>query len=189
MTSIQFRRQLIVIIRLGVALSGAVMRHFAAPGSTTRDIGTLMLLLWLPVIGSVVGWLYAKLRRPAAVSEPPTFGAGSAFQPQALVELTLRTSQVPSENTPMPAGEQRCALVVDNQGFSARWFVAPDEAFQRGKTQTLHVEFLTPAVALPRFPRDAVFRMLVGESFVGDGRVLQVLAGFEPLSLPPTGAT
>ena len=180
MTTIQSRRRLIVIILLSVAVGGAVMRHFATPGSTTRDVGTLMLLLWVPIIGNIIGWLIAKVwrRRQAAAASTaatPTFVAGSAFQPQALVELTLRRSQVPCENTPIPAGEQRCALVVDNQGFSARWFVAPDEAFQRGKTQTLHVEFLTPAVALPRFPRDAVFRMLVGESFVGDGRVLQLL--------------
>ncbi|HYN63957.1 MAG TPA: hypothetical protein VES36_05080, partial [Candidatus Limnocylindrales bacterium] len=120
--------------------------------------------------------LFAKLRRRRSASEPSTFKAGSAFKPHALVELTLRASQVPAENTLIPEGEHRCALVVDNEGFSARWFVPPDEAFRRGKVQTLQIEFLTPAVALPRFQPDAAFRMLVGESFVGDGHVLQVLS-------------
>ena len=179
MTTIQARRKLIVIILLCVAVAGAFMRHFAAPGSTTRDIGTLMLLLWVPIIGNIIGWLVAKVwRRPVAAAPSTTsaFVAGSAFHPHALVELTLRAAKVPAEDTPIPEGEHRCALVVDNQGFSARWLVPPGQAFRRGKAHTLQIEFLTPAVALPRFQRDAAFRMLIGESFVGDGLVLQVLA-------------
>lgn len=173
-TTIQARRRLIAIILLSLAVAGALMRHFAAPASTTRDIGTLLMVLWLPIIGSVVGWLFAKLRRRAA-SEPLAFEAGSAFKPHALVELTLRASQVPAENTLIPGGEHRCALVVDNEGFSARWFVPADQTFRRGQLQTLQVEFLAPALALPLFRPEAVFRMLVGESFVGDGRVLEVM--------------
>lgn len=183
MTSIQGRRRLIVIILLGLALAGAVLRQLAAPGSTARDVGTLLMLLWLPIIGNIIGWLVARVWRrrqaakaaAAAATTPASFEAGSAFKPHALVELTLRRSTVPAENLPLSAGEHRCALVVDNQGFSARWFVPRDEALQRGQAQALQIEFLAPAAALPRFPRDAAFRVLVGESFVGDGRVLQLL--------------
>lgn len=182
MTTIQARRRLIVVALLCVAAGGALLRHFAAPGSTARDIGTLLMVLWLPVIGSVVAWLFAKLRRaaPAAAPDPSGFEARGAFHPHALVELTLRASQLPAENLPVAAGEHRCALVVDNEGFSARWLVAPGRAFPRAKAQTLEVEFLAPALALPRLQRDATFRMLVGESFVGDGRVLQVLGRTDP---------
>ena len=139
------------------------------------------MVLWLPVIGSVIAWLVAKVRReaPRRRRAPTGFDAAGAFQPHALVELTMRPSQLPSENVPIAEGEHRCALVVDNEGFSARWFVAPGGAFRRGTAQTLEVEFLAPALALPRFQRDAAFRMLVGESFVGDGRVLQVLGAPE----------
>ncbi|CAN7698774.1 MULTISPECIES: hypothetical protein [unclassified Variovorax] len=176
MTTIQARRRLIVIVLLCVAAGGALLRHFAAPGSTARDVGTLLMVLWLPVIGSVVAWLFAKLRRTApGAADSSGFEARSAFHPHALVELTMRASQLPSEDVPIAEGEYRCALVVDNEGFSARWLVAPGRAFRRGTAQALEVEFLTPALALPRFPRDAVFRMLVDESFVGDGRVLRVL--------------
>jgi len=181
MTTIQARRRLIVIILLCVAVGGALLRHFAAPASTARDVGTLLMLLWLPIIGNVVAWLVAKVRRPAAAAAaavavaPTGFDAAGAFQPHALVELTLRPPELPSDNLPIAEGEHRCALVVDNEGFSARWFVAPGGAFRRGTAQTIQVEFLAPALALPRFPRDAAFRMLVGEFFVGDGRVLQVL--------------
>jgi hypothetical protein len=175
-TTIQSRRQIIVIVLLFLAAAGAIVRHFAEPG-TLRNIGTLMMLLWLPVIGNVISWLMARIRRPAAPEAPgaPGFEAGQAFHPHALVELTLRTPMLPSEDTPILAGEHRCALVLDNEGFSARWFVAPGEAFRRGVARTVQVEFLAPALALPRFERDAAFRMLVDESFVGDGRVLQLL--------------
>lgn len=174
MTGIQAKRRFIVIALLCVALGGALLRQVSEPGSTARDVGTLLMLLWLPIIGNVIAWLIAKLRRPVA-AEPVGFEAGSTFHPHALVEFTLRASQLPSEDSLVLEGEHRCALVVDNEGFSARWIVAPGQAFRRGTAQTLQVEFLKPAIALPRFQRDAAFRMLVAESFVGDGRVLELL--------------
>ncbi|VTU17838.1 hypothetical protein SRS16CHR_02111 [Variovorax sp. SRS16] len=170
-TTIQSRRKIIVIVLLCLAAAGALVRQFAEPG-TLRNIGTLMMLLWLPVIGNIISWLVARIRRPAAPGAA-SFEAGAPFQPHALVELTLRTPMLPSEDTPILAGEHRCALVIDNEGFSARWFVAPGETFRRGVAQTLDVEFLAPALALARFQPGAAFRMLVGESFVGDGRVLR----------------
>lgn len=174
MTGIQAKRRFIVIALLCVALGGALLRQLSEPGSTARDLGTLLMLLWLPIIGNVIAWLIAKVRRPVA-SEPAGFEAGSTFHPHALVELTLRSAQLPSEDSLIPEGEHRCTLVVDNEGFSARWIVAPGQAFRRATAQTLQVEFLKPAIALPRFQRDAAFRMLVAESFVGDGRVLELL--------------
>lgn len=177
MTTIQARRKLIVIILLSVAIAGALLRSFTAPRTTAHDVGTLLMLLWLPIIGNIISWLVSKLRRPAAAgsSAPSGFGEGRAFQPHALVELTLRAPQLPSEDVPIPAGEQRCHLVVDNEAFSARWFVRPDESIRRGKPQPIEVEFLVPALALRRFQDQAAFRILVGESFVGDGRVLRLL--------------
>ncbi|WP_076999016.1 hypothetical protein [Variovorax sp. KK3] len=174
MTGIQAKRRFIVIALLCAALGGALLRALSEPGSTARDVGTLLMLLWLPIIGNVIAWLIAKLRRPVT-AEPTGFEAGNAFRPHALVELTLRAPQLPSENSLIGEGEHHCALVVDNEGFSARWVVPPGKAFRRGTPQTLQVEFLKPAIALPRFPRDTEFRMLVAESFVGDGRVLQLL--------------
>lgn len=174
MTDIHAKRRFIVIALLCLALGGALLRQLAEPGSTARDVGTLLMLLWLPIIGNVIAWLIAKVRRQVA-AEPAGFEAGSTFQPHVLVELTLRAPQLPSEDSLIREGEHRCILVMENQGFSARWIVAPGQAFRRGTAQTLQVEFLKPAIALPRFQRDAAFRMLVAESFVGDGRVLELL--------------
>jgi len=172
MTTIQSRRKLIVIILLCVALGGAAMRQLAAPGSTLRDIGTLLMLLWVPIIGNVISWLISRLRRPAPMAPSP-FDERPAFEPQLLVELTLRPPLLPAEDIPVPAGEHRCALVVGNEAFSARWWVPPDRSFRRGIPQALEVEFLAPQLAMPKFQAEAGFRMLVGESFIGDGRVLR----------------
>ena len=48
------RRKLIVIVLLALALVGAGMRQWAPNPSLMRDVGTLLLVLWLPVIGNVI---------------------------------------------------------------------------------------------------------------------------------------
>jgi len=175
MTTIQSRRKLIVIILLCVAVGGAVMRQFAARGSTLRDIGTLLMLLWVPISGNVISWLIARFRRPA-LAAPSPFDERVVFEPQLRVELTLRPPLLPSEDVPVPVGEHRCALVLGNEAFSARWWVPPELLFRRGTTQALEMEFLAPQLALPRFEPGASFKMLVGESVIGDGRVLGPVA-------------
>ncbi|HWT19078.1 MAG TPA: hypothetical protein VN280_09195, partial [Variovorax sp.] len=93
MTLIQSRRRLIVVILLCVAAGGAVVRHYAAPGTTTRDIATLLMVLWVPIIGNVIAWLIGKRPRrapPAQAVAPPSFDTAGAFAPQARVELVFR---------------------------------------------------------------------------------------------------
>ncbi|RST54890.1 hypothetical protein [Variovorax sp. DXTD-1] len=174
MTTIQSRRKLIVAILLCVAVGGAVVRHYATPGSTTRDIGTLLMVLWVPIIGNVIAWLIGKLPRRAPSAEPASFDTARAFMPHLRVELTLRPPALPSHDVPLAAGEYRCALVIGNEGFSARWFVPQGEQLERGKPHALDVELLTPDIANARFPEGATFRVLVGDSFIADGRVLQL---------------
>lgn len=173
MTTIQARRKLIVIILLVVALGGAAIRHYATPGTILRDTGTLLMLLWIPIIGNIISWLVARIRRPA-VPVPSGFDKRTGFTVHATVELTLRPPQIPAEDRPVAVGEHRCALVVDNQGFSARWRVDAGQRVMRGQPFLVDVEFLAPSVALPNFRPESTFRMLVGESFIGDGHVLRL---------------
>lgn len=182
MTKIQARRKLIVIILLCVAVCGAVIRQRAMPGTTLRDIGTLLMLLWIPIVGNIIAWLVAQIRRKPPAALPSTaaaaatdFDPAAPFAPQLQVSLTLRPPQLPSEDVPVAEGQYRCALVVDNQGFTARWVVQPGQSMRRGQAQEIGIEFLSPALALPRFVPDTVFRMMVGESFIADGRVLRRL--------------
>jgi len=170
MTTIQSRRKLIVIVLLCLAVGGALLRHFAAQGSMLRDIGTLLMLIWLPIVGNIIGWLIGRMRR-APAPEPESFGGPETFAPHLWVDLTLRATSVPAEDVPAATGEHRCALVVGNDGFTARWFVRPGERVQRGQPHAVQIEFLAPALALPKFQRDVAFRMLVGGAFIGDGKV------------------
>ena len=168
------RRRLIVVILLCVAVAGAVVRHYAAPGSTTRDIATLLMVLWVPIIGNVIAWLIGKWPRRKPPASPPGFDALDAFTPAALAEITFRKPALPSQDTPIAPGEYRCALVLDKEGFSARWMVPAGDALQRGAPAALEVEFLSPAIALPRFQPGTNFRVLIGDSFVADGRILEL---------------
>lgn len=199
MTTRQSRRKLIVVVLLIIAVSGAVIRHFVAPPSTLRDIGTLMLLLWIPVIGNVVAWFFGKVRlarqaakaaRSPALAQtqpaPPTAPvATGAFAADAIVEFTLRPASIPAEDVPIAEGEHQCAFVVGNEGFSARWRVPEGKSFYRGTAQTLEAQFLSPSLALPKFASGTAFRMLVGDAFIGDGKVREMLAAPAPLRPKP----
>ena len=176
MTTIQFRRRLIVILLLCTAAIAALVRHQAEPGSTVHDVSTVLMLLWLHVLGSIVGWAYGKLLRKPPPA-PESFAPGQPFQPQALVAFTLRPASIPAEDIPVKAGEHRCVLVVGSQGFQMRWQMPPDESFRRGQAREAAVEFLAPDKALPLLSQGTSFRMMVGDAFVGDGRVLRLLAG------------
>ena len=204
MTTRQSRRKLIVVVLLLLAVTGAAIRHFAAPGTTTRDIGTLMLLLWIPVIGNVVGWLMARLKRPPKPAPAPLAEAAAAagasiakaletpFRAHLRCDITLRPAAVPAEDLLIAEGEHFCAFVVGKEGFSGRWQVPAGGAFRRGTTQRLPIELLSPAVALPRLTPGTAFRMLVGEAFIGDGRVVGTLdeeAGAVSTTAVPAAAT
>ncbi|MGJ7522100.1 hypothetical protein ACSFA0_16560 [Variovorax sp. LT1P1] len=183
LTQIQARRRLIVVILLCVALGGAALRQLSAPGSTQRDVGTLLMLLWIPIIGNVIAWLVNRMRAAraltkaaAAMAEAPAapLREDAPFEPHAWVELTLRAAGVPAEDMPIAEGLHHCALVIGNEGFSVRWQVGPGRSFRRGTLQTLPVEFLAPDAALSRLKPGLAFRLLVGEAFIGDGQVLRL---------------
>ena len=188
MTTRQSRRKLIVIVLLFIAVGGALIRHFVPPPSTLRDIGTLMLLLWIPVIGNVVAWLFGKVRvarqaakaarstAPVQPAPPAVPTASGVFAADLIVEFTLRPAAIPAEDLPIAEGEHQCAFVVGNEGFSARWRVPEGKSFYRGTAQTLEAQFLSPTLALPKFKSGTGFRMLIGDAFIGDGRVREVIA-------------
>ncbi len=190
MTTRQSRRKLIVVVLLFIAVGGAVIRYFVPPPSTLRDIGTLMLLLWIPVIGNVVAWLFGKVRIARQAAKAARTAGSATPEPQApvaaptatgdfaadvIVEFTLRAAAIPAEDLPIAEGEHQCAFVVGNEGFSARWRVPEGGSFYRGTAQTLEAQFLSPTLALPKCQPGTAFRMLVGDAFIGDGQVRQVL--------------
>ena len=74
------RRRLAMIALLVLAASGGVVRWVAPNPSTLRDLGTLLLVLWLPAVGNLIAYFIKRIPRSA----PPAteFAPGAAFAPQ-----------------------------------------------------------------------------------------------------------
>jgi TRAP-type C4-dicarboxylate transport system permease small subunit len=58
-----YRRQIVMATMLGLALVGGAMRYWAPNPSVTRDIGTLMLVLWLPAVGNLVSFVVRQFHK------------------------------------------------------------------------------------------------------------------------------
>ena len=169
------RRKLIVIVLLVLAATGAVLRLGADNPSLTRDVGNLLLVLWVPVIGNVVGFFRDKIKASTRLAD---FGPAAGFQGHLEVELTPLPAAAPTASPPrppLPPDERRCALVLDTDGFTARLPLPLAQWLADGTAQAMRLELLKPALAGPRFPPGAVFHVLAGHSIVGTGRVLKVL--------------
>lgn len=169
------QRKLIVYILLALALAGGAIRVWAPNPSPLRDIGSLLLVLWLPVIGNVVGFFGRRIRLPAPKLG---FDPGLAFTPQLRCSFTPAVPQ--PERAPAHDGlPELFTLVLGRAGFNARPG-APVGAIlataATAATQDIDLEFLHPGLALPRFPVGTEFKLLVGAAAVGRGRVTDVLA-------------
>ena len=77
------RRKLIVIALLLLAVAGGAIRAWAPNPSTLRDIGSLLLVLWVPVIGNVIAYLVRQFRIANSHSFPCAMSpaAAAAFWP------------------------------------------------------------------------------------------------------------
>ncbi|MDB5849670.1 MAG: hypothetical protein JWP29_3422 [Rhodoferax sp.] len=168
--TIASRRQIITVFLLLLAVTGGLIRWLAPQPSLARDMGSLLLVLWLPIIGNIIAWLVARAAKPKVAA--PGFAADAAFVPSARIALTLMAAAVPSESRPVPAGLFPCMVVVGTDAFSARLSVPADGVPVPEVAQVLEVEFLRPEVALPRLPADTTFTLLAGRTLLGQGRVL-----------------
>jgi hypothetical protein len=164
-----FRRRLAMAVMLALAVSGGIIRHYAPSPSTLHDVGTLLLVMWLPAVGNLIGYLVRKLPR----SEPPPtdFPAGSTFRPQWQVQL---------EPVPLPEGwlatldpaAHKAVLLVGRQGFTVRAEQPLSRWLGRGDTQVVALELLRPDAASRALKPGTTFHLLVGTTAVGKGSVL-----------------
>jgi hypothetical protein len=160
------RRQIVMAVLLSLAVVGGVIRHFAANPSLLRDVGTLMLVLWLPAVGNLIAFLIRRIPRRAGSSTG--FAAGSVFSPHLVAELT----PVIGETAPaLPSGERRCMLLLGQAGFTARLGSPLSQWLAAGALQTMELELLRPSLALPQLAPGTAFDLVVGNSVVGRGRV------------------
>ena len=144
------RRQIVMAVLLFVAALGSLVRCWAPDPSTLRDVGTLMLVLWLPAVGNLVGFVIQKFRQRAH-----DFAPGAAFTPHLSADVEQLVPGVPLD---------RCTVIVGQEGFTARLRKSPNE--------TMEFEFLRPILALPKLPPGTDFHLLVGTVTAARGRVL-----------------
>jgi hypothetical protein len=160
------RRQIVMAVLLSLAVVGGVIRHFADNPSLLRDVGTLMLVLWLPAVGNLVAFVIRRIpRRPG---RPMGFAAASVFSPHLRAELTPVVHDTALE---LASGERQCMLLLGQAGFSARLASPLSHWLAAGALQTMELELLRPSVALPQLAPGTAFDLVVGNSVVGRGRV------------------
>jgi len=171
-STISSRRQIITVVLLAFALAGGVLRWLAPNPSLARDMGSLLLVLWLPIIGNIIAWLVARAAKPKVVQ--PGF-VDKAFVPSARIMLTLLAADVPAASRPIRAGIFPCMVVVGTEAFSARLQVPSGAEPVPEVAQGFEVQFLRPELALPKLPVGTAFKLLAGRIPLGQGQVLESL--------------
>ena len=155
------------VLLLLAAIGGAI-RHWADNPSLLRDIGTLMLVLWLPAVGNLVAFVIRRFPRRAP--PPRAFAPQAPFTPHLRAALTP-LAPWPAGAQPLPPLERHCTLLLGQEGFTARVAAPLSQWLAAGGEQTLELELLRPALALPRLAAGTPFALLAGSAVIGQGRV------------------
>ncbi|MBA2963672.1 MULTISPECIES: hypothetical protein [Ramlibacter] len=164
------RRQLAMAIMLALAVAGGIIRHEAPNPSTLRDIGTLLLVMWLPAVGNFVGFLMRKI--PSGTPPPTHFDPDSPFVAQLRVRL---------EPGPLPDGflaslepvDDLGTLLVGRRGFTIRFDRPVAEWLAAPGSDPVAVECLLPDVALRTLLPGTQVHLLVGTTAVAKGQVVE----------------
>lgn len=159
------RRKLVVIVLLVLAVVGGAVRHWAPKPSGLRDFGSLLLVLWVPVIGNVIAFFVRKFK----LSQVPGFAVDRPFAGQLTIEMTSLVA------APDRLQGDACALVVGTEAFSAR-LSRPLAGLRHDAPLVTEAEFLHPAMALPQFAEGTPFRVIANNQLVAQGQVLQRLS-------------
>ena len=154
---------------LGLAVVGAVMRYWAPKPSLARDIGTLLLVLWLPAVGNLIAFL---VRQWAARRHRRTvFDASRPFTPHLAVRLSAFDAEAPLARVLSPQ-ETRCTIVLGSEGFTARTGVPLAQALAGlPAPQDVALELLRPELARPRLAPGTRFHLLAGDVAIAQGTV------------------
>jgi hypothetical protein len=161
------RRRAAMATLLTLAALGGVMRWLAPNPSITRDIGTLMLVLWLPAIGNLIAWLTKKLPRSAP---PPThFSPEAPFSAQ--VEAQLQRLALPAGFATSIEPGQLATVLVGRRGFTVR-LAEPIAQWLAGEGDSpVMLELLRPSAATAHLVAGTDFHLLVGRQPVAKGVV------------------
>lgn len=157
------RKRLAAAFIVVAAVVGTILRASAERGSATYDFGTLLMVMWIPVVSFVV-FYFATKRKPVP-APPPSFSVSVPFVAHVRVRIDARTGPGSDKFT----SDARYYFLLGTEGFSVRLRPQPVSA------TSFEGEFLVPALALPRFPAGTAFRVFDGTNVVADGEVNEVL--------------
>jgi len=166
------RRRRLFLFFAALALTGTVIRWFAPAQSELSHFGTLLLILWIPVASHFI--IYVLKRRSAKVAVAEEVVPDSGFKAEIVAEVTFAWPLRNDGLHPVPGREYPCIFAIGTEGFSARFVVPAGSPNAPASAQRVEAEFRVPAVALPRFPVGTAFKVLEGQDYRGEGRVLEV---------------
>jgi hypothetical protein len=171
LTATPSRRRLVMIALLLLAVAGLIIRSLAPEPSTLRDIGSLLLVLWLPAVGNLIAYLVRKIPRRA----PPAidFAPDAAFVPH--LQVHMEVVEAAAALAALDRHGSRCVVLVGRQGFTARLARPVAQTLAAPGPQTLQLQLLHPDVALPRLAAGTEFHLLAGTTAVAKGRVENAL--------------
>lgn len=159
-------------VLLALATVGAVIRHWSPKPSLAYDIGTLMLVLWLPAVGNLIAFLIRegqlRFKQRTGFDGRPAFTRHVSAQ---LVAVPERAWLVQS----LAPDDARCTLVIGSDGFSARTQAPLREVLTLARAATggaAALELLKPHLAMPRLVPGAHFHLVVGDTAVAEGTVM-----------------
>jgi hypothetical protein len=171
------RRQIVMAVLLALAALGAAIRHWADNPSLARDIGTLLLVLWLPAVGNLVAFVIRKFPRRTRQSD--TFFEDRPFIAHLAAEVTAIANDL-QELDPL---ERRCMVLLGNEGFTARSALPLSQWLGSGNMQTMEFELLRPEPGSRRLAPGDAFHVLRGTAAVAEGRVIETYFAAVPAGL------
>ena len=170
LTATPSRRRLAMIALLLLAVAGGFIRAYAPNPSTLRDVGTLLLVLWLPAVGNLISYFVKRI--PHSAPPATSFPVGSTFTPQ--LDVRLQATEMPKDLlAALDPAERQCTVLVGRSGFTARLGEPLERMLTNPGAQALGLELLHPAVALPRLTPGTDFHLLAGTTAVAKGTVLR----------------
>jgi hypothetical protein len=169
------RRRRVFLFFAFLALAGTFIKWWAPAHSELSRFGSMLLVIWIPVASHFIFYLLKRRKRRAAGTQ--TAAADGGFRAELVAEVTFDWPLRNDGRHPVPGREYPCILAIGADGFSARFVVPAGATNAPDAARRVEVEFLVPALALPRFPAGATFRVLEGADFRGEGRVLEPVGG------------
>ncbi len=167
------RRRRLFLFFAALALAGTFIRWLAPAQSELSRFGAMLLILWIPVASHFIFYVLKRRSSGTAGSEEPV--ADSGFQAEIVAEVSFTWPLRNDGRHPVPGREYPCIFAIGAEGYSARFVVPVGVSNDPDVVQRMTAEFLVPAVALPRFLVGTVFKVLEGQDYRGEGRVLEVL--------------